>query len=111
MPTPIDLLMDPLSLIIIGMYVLLFVYEKLFPRHKHLPNIKYAGLRGVVGFAVFFYLSSYLPLFTDAFLSSHQLWDLSGLPFGLQILIGLLSYQLLLYVWHRSMHRKIVMQL
>lgn len=105
MPTPIDILLDPVSLIVIGMYILLYAWETLFPRKKHLPKIRFATLRGILAFAVFFYLSSYLPLFTDEFLASYQLVDLSALNTGLQVVIGLLLYQFVLYFWHRTMHR------
>ena len=105
MPTPLDILLDPVSLIVIGMYVMLYAWETLFPRKKNLPKIRYATLRGLIAFAVFFYLSSYLPLFTDEFLASYQIIDLSGLNIALQVLIGLLFYQFVLYFWHRSMHR------
>lgn len=105
MPTPLEILLDPISLIVIGMYLLLFAWESLFPRHRNMPRIRYATLRGLLGFATFFYLSSYLPLFTDEFLSSYQLLDLSGLPLAGQIAIGLFSYQFMLYLWHHAMHK------
>ncbi len=105
MPTPIEILLDPISLIVIGMYVALFIWESLFPRHRNLPSVKFATLRGLIAFAVFFYLSSYLPLLTDTYLSSYQLMDLSGLPLGAQIAIGLFFYQFMLFIWHFSMHK------
>lgn len=105
MPTPLEILFDPISLTVIGMYILLFAWEKLFPRHKNLPSIKYATLRGVAAFAVFFYLSSYLPLLTDEYLASFQLLSLGGLPLAGQVAIGLLVYELALYAWHRAMHK------
>ncbi len=105
MPTPLDILLDPISLIVIGMYALLFIWESLFPRNKNLPTVKYATLRGLIAFGVFFYLSSYLPLFTDAYLASYQLFDLSRMPIWAQIAIGLFFYQFVLYLWHSTMHR------
>lgn len=105
MPNPIDILLDPISLAVIGIYALLFVWETLFPRHQNLPAIKNATLRGLIAFAVFFYLSSYLPLFTDEYLASYQLLDLSALPLIGQIGIGLFFYQLALYLWHFAMHK------
>ncbi|MEQ9166573.1 MAG: sterol desaturase family protein [Fulvivirga sp.] len=104
LPTPLELLLDPVSLIIIGIYMSLYLWESFFPRQKF-PKIKYATLRGITAFAVFFYLSSYLPIFTDGYLASLQLVDLSTLPTAVQVLIGLFFYQFLLYLWHYSMHR------
>jgi len=105
MPSPLEILIDPISLGVIGMYLALYIWEKIFPRHKNLPQIKFATLRGLLGFAVFFYLSSCLPLLTDAYLASYQVFDLSGLPLAGQIAIGLFFYQLMLYGWHWMMHR------
>ena len=105
LPSPIDLLLDPVSLAVIGMYLALYGWETFFPRKKNLPKIKGATFRGLVFFALFFYLSSYLPIFTDEYLARYQLIDLSGLNTGVQVLIGLLAYQLMLYLWHRSMHK------
>jgi len=104
MPTPIEILLDPISLTVIGMYLALFVWEKLFPRNKNLPRIPYTTLRGVLFFAIFFYLSSYLPLLTDEYLAAYQLVDLSSWNLSAQITIGLFVYQFVIYIWHRSMH-------
>lgn len=108
-PSPLQLLLAPVSLIVIGLYTSLYAWETMFPRNKNLPKIRYAALRGFIGFFVFFYLSSYLPLLTDGFLSRYQLMDLSALPLFVQVLTGLLCYQLVLYAWHRSMHRSNVL--
>lgn len=105
MPTPIEILLDPVSLAVIGMFMGLYLWEVFFPRNKNLPRIRYATLRGLISFAVIFYLSSYLPLLTDDFLASYQLISLSHMHPATQALIGLLSYQLLLYFWHLTMHR------
>ncbi len=105
MPTPLEILLDPVSLVVIAMYMFLFLWESMYPRNKNLPSIKYSTLRGLTAFAVFFYLSSYLPLLTDSYLSTYQLFDLSGLIPAAQVAIGLFIYQLMLYVWHWSMHK------
>ncbi|MGD1959215.1 MAG: hypothetical protein ACFB2Y_10185 [Fulvivirga sp.] len=75
LPSSIDLLLDPVSLSVIGIYILLYVWEIFLPRKKNMPKIKYATLRGILAFAVFFYLSSYLPVFTDGYLAKYQLID------------------------------------
>lgn len=104
-PTPLQLLLDPVSLAVIGMYVLLYAWEQLFPRNKNLPSIRYATIKGLIAFGIFFYLSSYLPILTDGYLSRFQILDLSGMTLFSQILIGLLTYQLFLYGWHWAMHK------
>ncbi|MTI40197.1 sterol desaturase family protein [Fulvivirga lutimaris] len=104
LPTPLELLLDPVSLIIIAIYAALYIWESAFPRQQF-PKIKYATLRGIAAFGVFFYLSSYLPIFTDGYLASFQVVDLSALNTALQVVIGLFFYQFLLYFWHYAMHK------
>lgn len=105
MPTPIEILLDSVSLAIIGLFAALYLWEFFFPRNKNLPKIKYATLRGLISFVVIFYLSSYLPLFTDDFLASYQLISLAHMHPAVQVLIGLSFYQFLLYFWHLVMHK------
>ena len=78
MPTPLDILLDPVSLGIIGMYLLLMIWETVFPG-RVLPAIKFWKLRGIAVFLFYFYLSSYLPLLWARWLPSAQLLDLSGI--------------------------------
>ena len=59
LPTPLELILDPISLIVLGMYGILMIWEALAPARK-LPSIKYWKLKGIIAFIIFFYLSSYL---------------------------------------------------
>lgn len=104
MPTPIEILMDPISWIFIGTYIILLILERLFPA-RDLPKIKGWAAKGVVFFFIYFYLATYLPLWVDPMVETYQLTNLSHLNLGLQVLIGLLLYEFLLYVWHWAMHR------
>ena len=104
MPTPLEVLLDPVSLIIIAMYFALFIWESIFPGRK-LPKIKFWKLRGILMFAIFFYLSSYLPLLWDNYLSQYQLVDLSNISTVTGAITGVLLYELGIYVWHRLMHK------
>ena len=104
LPTPLEILLDPISLAIIAMFVILYLWETFQPRMK-LPKVKYATLRSLISFAVFFYLSSYLPIFIDAYLIQFQLIDLSGIGTWQGAAIGLVLYQFGLYIWHWSMHK------
>lgn len=103
MPTPIDILLDPVSLIVIAIYGALMVWEAIAPG-RALPRMEGWVYRGLASFAVFFYLSSYLPLFWDAHLAEFQLFDLAGLGTTGSAAAGLLVYELAVYWWHRSMH-------
>ena len=104
MPTPLEVLMDPVSLTIIAIYALLFIFESIFPGRK-LPKMRFWKIRGIALFAFFFYLSTYLPLLTYEFLSQYQLIDLSGIHTIFGTLIGILLYEFGVYVWHRAMHK------
>lgn len=103
MPSPIEILLDPISLVVIAMYLGLMIWEAAFPA-RELPKIQFWKIKGLLSFAVFFYLSSYLPLFIDPVLGSFQLLDLSFIGAIAGAFIGVLLYELGLYFWHRSMH-------
>lgn len=103
MPTPLEILLDPLSLSILAMYALLMIYEALFPA-RPLPTIRFWKIRGVLFFFLFFYLSSYLPIWWAAYLPQAQLFDLSGLGVAGGAVAGILLYEFGMYVWHRAMH-------
>ena len=61
MPTPFEILLDPVSLYILAMYFVLIMWEAIFPARK-LPKVSFWQLKGIVAFFIFFLLSTYLPL-------------------------------------------------
>ena len=99
MPTPLEILLDPISITALVIYFLLMVWEALFPA-RPLPTVGNWKLRGLLSFAVYFYLSSYLPLITDPILSEYQLFDLTS--FG-HVGGGIIA--IILYVWFRLQRR------
>lgn len=103
MPTPIEVLMDPVSLVILVSYAAIAGWEAVAPS-RPLPRIPGARLRGMASFGVFFFLSTYLPLLWDGYLASFQLLDLSGLGVVGGALVGLLVYELGAYGYHRFIH-------
>jgi sterol desaturase/sphingolipid hydroxylase (fatty acid hydroxylase superfamily) len=103
MPTPLEILLDPVSLMILALYAGLMIWEAVFPA-RPLPEMKYWKVKGLAFFTVYFYLSSYLPIVWNGYLSEYQLFDLTGLGTLWGATIGILLYQLGVYVWHRSMH-------
>ena len=60
MPTPLQILLDPVSLTVLGLYGALILLEALFPA-RTLPQVKGWKTRALVVFVFYFYLSSYLP--------------------------------------------------
>lgn len=103
MPTPIEILLDPISLAVMAVYAGLMAWEWAAPG-RQLPRIRGWKLRGLASFAVFFYLSTYLPLLWDGYLGRYQLFDLTGLGTAGGAVAGLLVYELVAYWWHRTMH-------
>ncbi len=103
LPTPMDLVIDPISLIVFGMYGALMLWEALFPA-RALPKMKNWKLRGMISFSIFFFLSSYLPLIWDGYLAKYQVFDLTVLGTFWGAFVALMIYEFGLYIWHRSMH-------
>ncbi len=103
MPSPIDILMDPVSLAIFALYAAMMLWEWAFPA-RPMPQIRGWRLRALASFGVYFFLSSYVPYLWDPFLAQYQLFDLSALGPVRGALVGLLVFNALLYVWHRSLH-------
>lgn len=103
MPTPFEILMNPISIAALAIFAGLMLWEALAPA-RHLPAVPGWRLRGLVCFAVFFYLSTYLPLVWDRHLAAFQLLDLTGLGTFAGALAGLLVHELGTYCWHRCLH-------
>lgn len=104
MPTPLDILSDPISLIILGFFGCLALLEELFPG-RPLPRIRHARLRGLAAFATFFFASTYLPLLWDAYLAPYRLVDLTDFAPVAGGFLGLLAYEFVGYGYHRALHR------
>jgi len=105
MPTPTDILLDPVSLTFAGIYGLLMLWEGIFPARK-LPHIRLWQAKGIGSYLFFLLLSTYLPLAYAALLPSAALVDLSSMNALVAALVGILVYELGLYFWHRFMHSK-----
>ena len=104
MPTPLQILLDPVSLTVLGLYGALVLLEALFPA-RTLPRVKGWKTRALAVFVFYFYLSSYLPLLWGETLAQYQLVNLESLNPFVGAGIGVLIYELFVYVWHRTMHR------
>jgi sterol desaturase/sphingolipid hydroxylase (fatty acid hydroxylase superfamily) len=104
MPTPLQILLDPISLTVLGIYGALILLEALFPA-RPLPKVPGWRTRALAVFAVFFFGSSYLPLLWGETLARFQLFNLETLnPFA-GAAISVLVYEGLVYAWHRAMHQ------
>ncbi|MGH8131021.1 MAG: sterol desaturase family protein [Steroidobacteraceae bacterium] len=103
MPTPLEILLDPVSLTVIVLYAALINLEALFPARPLVP-VKGWRLRGLLAFAFYFFLSTYLPLLWNEQFMQFQLFDLSALSTWAGAAVGVLIYEAGVYFWHRSMH-------
>ena len=103
MITPLEILLDPVSIAVLAMYATLMYWEAVYPAQK-LPKVKFWKLRGLSAFTFFFFLSSYLPLFIDPYLEPYRLIDLTNLTTVIGGLVGVVLYEFGVYVWHRAMH-------
>ena len=77
MPTPLELLLDPLTLSVIAIFAGLALWEALFPA-RPLPRVRAWRTRGLLAFAGYMAISSYLPFLWAEWLAPLQLFDLSS---------------------------------
>ncbi|GAB1257520.1 sterol desaturase family protein [Aurantivibrio plasticivorans] len=103
LPSPMEILLDPLTFIAAGIYLALIAWEALCPARK-LPAVSLWKTKGLLFFVINLLVSTYLPLMWDGYLASYQLFDLTGANFAVQVAVGFLTYELVLYIWHRSLH-------
>ena len=103
LPTPLEIITDPISLIVLAMYAGLMIWEGIAPA-RSLPKVKFWKLKGMIAFVIFFFLSTYFPLLWDGYLAKYQLFDLTFLGTAWGVIVGVLIYELGLYLWHRTMH-------
>ncbi len=104
LPNPIDLLLDPVSLVIMALYATLMISESLFPG-RQLPKIKYWKLKGILSFFFYFFIASYLPLFINPLIEPYRLLDLSWMGSVGGGAFAILLYEFGVFVWHYCMHR------
>jgi sterol desaturase/sphingolipid hydroxylase (fatty acid hydroxylase superfamily) len=104
MPTPLEILLDPISLILLAIYGGLILLEKIRPGQS-LKKVDRWVPKSLLVFIVYFYLSTYLPLIWDKYLLPYQLFNLQNMTPFISVLIAILVFELLIYIWHRTMHR------
>lgn len=104
LPTPLQVLSDPASLVVISIFVVLLLAEEFFPGRK-LPVIRNWKGKGLLSFIIYFFVSTYLPMFWNGALAEHTLLDMTVLGDIGGGVVALLIYEFGVYVWHRSMHK------
>src|SRR5262245_8337605 len=104
MPNPIDVLLDPASLVVFALFGGLMLWEALWPA-RQLPRVKGWRAMGLCGFAVFFLLSTYMPYLWADYIGHLRVLDLSGLGTTGGAACAALVYEAGAYAYHRTMHR------
>ncbi len=89
--------------IVIGLFALFAVADHFGRRHAF-PDVRYWRVMGLASFVLYYAIGTFAPFLWDEWLGAHQLFDLSGLHFALQVLIGFLVIEFGIYFWHRTMH-------
>lgn len=103
MPSPLDLVTDPVSLALFALFGCLFLWERLAPA-RPLPTVSGWGWRAALAFVVFFFGSSYLPLVLGERLAALRVVDASHVGTIPGALLALLVYEAIAYAWHRALH-------
>lgn len=103
MPTPIEVLLDPITLAVMALYAALIAWEALAPARR-LPAVRGWRARGLAAFLAYVMISTYLPLVWGEALGRFQLVDLAGLGTWGGALVGVLVLEGGIYAWHRTMH-------
>lgn len=103
MPTPIEILLDPISLILLSIYTALIMLERILPGQP-LKKVPHWIPKSLLVFVVYFYLSTYLPMVWDKYLMHYQLLDMQSINPFISTLFAVLVFELLIYAWHRTMH-------
>jgi len=103
LPSPIEVLLDPISLSFFALFAGLLLWETLAPG-RPLPRVPGWRARGLASLGSYFFLSSYLPLLWDGALARYQILDLTGLGVAGGAIVAVLIYELAVYLWHRALH-------
>lgn len=96
--------MNPIILILLGMYVLLMIWEAIFPARK-LPAVAGWKFKGLLAMVVYTLISVYLPILYAEWLPDSALADASQMNLVVQCALGVLTYELVLHFWHHALHK------
>ncbi len=103
LPTPLEVILDPISISLLLMVAVMLCLQSLLPG-RALPVVKGWWVRASSVFVVYFYLSTYLPMIWDRYLVEYQVFSLEQQNPYVSTLIAVLVFELLIYIWHRTMH-------
>jgi len=103
MPTPIDILLDPLTLTLLAMMAGLALWEHLAPG-RPLPRLPGWWWKTSASLFTYLMISTYLPWWWGEALAPLQILDLSGWPTAAAAAVGVLAYELGAYAYHRALH-------
>jgi sterol desaturase/sphingolipid hydroxylase (fatty acid hydroxylase superfamily) len=67
--------------------------------------VRFWRTRGVLYFALYLTVATFSPLLWDAVLAEHRVFDVAHWPLAVQVPLAVLSVELFVYAWHRTMHK------
>jgi len=103
MPTPLQILLDPITLTVLALYGALMLWEALFPARR-LPTVRWWRARTLAVFVAYLMVSAYLPILWADWLAPLRLFDLTRLNTWTGAIVGVLVYEAGAWAWHRSLH-------
>jgi sterol desaturase/sphingolipid hydroxylase (fatty acid hydroxylase superfamily) len=103
MPSVLDVLRDPVTLIVLAMFAGLALWERLAPG-RPLPHVHGWNARALLSFVLFLAVSVYLPLALSPVIEPLRWVDLAGWPTAAAAALGVLVYECFAYAYHRSLH-------
>ena len=71
---------------------------------RRFPPVARWRLKGTAFTLLYFAAATYAPLLWDGWLGAHRLFAADTLPLWLQVVLGFLVLEALVYAWHRTMH-------
>jgi sterol desaturase/sphingolipid hydroxylase (fatty acid hydroxylase superfamily) len=93
-----------LTLCLLGAIAVLMLLDLVAPA-RAFPEIRFWRLRGLLGFVVFLGVATFGPLLWDEALGQYRLVDATSLGPWWGAVVGILALQLVVYWWHRALHR------
>jgi sterol desaturase/sphingolipid hydroxylase (fatty acid hydroxylase superfamily) len=81
-----------------------FAVLDLVVRARKFPDVPLWKTKGILFTMLYFAVTTYSPLLWDSTLGQYQLINGAAWPFWVQVVVGFLVYEFLIYAWHRTMH-------
>lgn len=89
--------------IILGMFGVFAIADTVV-RARTFPAVRGWHVLGIFSLVTYLALTTYAPFLWDDLLGAHRLFDLTGLAFWQQFVVGFFVMEAGIFAWHRTMH-------